>query len=43
VSDTPGPAPTAAPAFAQHTDEVLSSYGYSVSEVAALRERGVVR
>ena len=43
LSDTPGPAPTAAPVFAQHTDEVLSGYGYEAREIAALRDRGVVR
>ncbi|HEX6442827.1 MAG TPA: CoA transferase, partial [Stellaceae bacterium] len=42
LSDTPGPAPAPAPGFAQHTDEVLAAYGYSVDEIAALRERGVV-
>lgn len=41
-SDTPGPAPTAAPTFGQHSDEVLSGYGYSAAEIAAFRERGVV-
>jgi crotonobetainyl-CoA:carnitine CoA-transferase CaiB-like acyl-CoA transferase len=43
LSDTPGPAPTAAPIFAQHSDEVLAAYGYSAAEIATLRERGVVR
>ena len=43
LSNTPGPAPTAAPVFAQHTDEVLAAYGYSADEIAALRERGIVR
>jgi crotonobetainyl-CoA:carnitine CoA-transferase CaiB-like acyl-CoA transferase len=43
LSDTPGPTPAAAPAFGQHSDEVLAGYGYSAAEVAALRERGVVR
>jgi crotonobetainyl-CoA:carnitine CoA-transferase CaiB-like acyl-CoA transferase len=43
LSDTPGPAPTAAPTFAQHSDEVLAAYGYSAAEIATLRERGVVR
>jgi crotonobetainyl-CoA:carnitine CoA-transferase CaiB-like acyl-CoA transferase len=43
LSDTPGPVPTAAPIFAQHTDEVLAAYGYSAEEIAALRERGIVR
>jgi len=43
LSDTPGPVPTAAPIFAQHTDEVLAAYGYSAEEIATLRERGIVR
>jgi crotonobetainyl-CoA:carnitine CoA-transferase CaiB-like acyl-CoA transferase len=43
LSDTPGPSPTAAPTFGQHTDEVLGAYGYSAGEIAALRERGVIR
>ena len=42
-SDTPGPAPTASPTFGQHSDEILAGYGYSPAEIAALRERGVVR
>ncbi len=41
--DTPGPAPTASPMFGQHSDEILETYGYSAGEIAALRERGVVR
>ena len=43
LSDTPGPSPTAAPTFGQHSDEVLGDYGYSAGEIAALRERGVIR
>jgi crotonobetainyl-CoA:carnitine CoA-transferase CaiB-like acyl-CoA transferase len=42
-SETPGPAPTASPVFGQHSDEVLGAHGYSDAEIAALRERGVVR
>ncbi len=42
-ADTPGPAPTASPTFGQHSDEILETYGYSTGEIAALRERGVVR
>jgi crotonobetainyl-CoA:carnitine CoA-transferase CaiB-like acyl-CoA transferase len=34
--------PTPAPIFGQHSDEILASCGYSVEEIAALRERGVV-
>jgi hypothetical protein len=26
----------------QHSDEILAAYGYSVQDIAALRERGVV-
>src|SRR4029079_10074999 len=40
-SDTPGPAPTASPAFGQHSDEILATYGYSADEIASFRERGV--
>ena len=43
LSDTPGPEPTAAPTFGQHSDEILAGHGYSVAEIAALRDRGVVR
>src|SRR5438105_12154793 len=43
LSDTPGPAPTASPTFGQHSDEVLAGYGYSAVEIAALRQRGIVR
>jgi len=43
LSDTPGPTPTASPTFGQHSDEVLGGYGYSAAEIAALRDRGVVR
>jgi crotonobetainyl-CoA:carnitine CoA-transferase CaiB-like acyl-CoA transferase len=42
-ADTPGPAPTAAPIFGQHSDEVLAEFGFSTGEIAALRERGAVR
>ena len=42
-SETPGPAPTASPTFGQHSDEVLAAHGYSAAEIAAFRERGVVR
>jgi formyl-CoA transferase len=42
-SETPGPLPVAAPTFGQHSEEVLSGYGYSDAEIATLRQRGVVR
>ena len=42
-SETPGPAPRAAPVFGQHSDGVLAGYGYSEEEIAGLRGRGVVR
>ncbi len=42
-SDTPGPSPVAAPTFGQNSDEVLAAYGYPAEEIAALRERGIVR
>jgi formyl-CoA transferase len=42
-SDTPGPAPSAAPTFGQHGDEILAGYGYTSEDIAALRQRGVVR
>jgi crotonobetainyl-CoA:carnitine CoA-transferase CaiB-like acyl-CoA transferase len=35
-TDTPGPAPTAAPTFGQHSDEILTGCGYSAGEIAAL-------
>ena len=41
-SGTPGPAPTPAPTFGQHSDEILTGCGYSAEEIAALRQRGVV-
>jgi len=41
--ETPGPVPTAAPIFGQHTDEILALYGYSAGEIRVLRERGIVR
>ena len=42
-SETPGPASAAAPTFGQHSEDVLSGFGYSAAEIAALRERGVVQ
>ena len=41
-TDTSGPAPTPAPTFGQHSDEILTACGYSAEEIAALRRSGVV-
>jgi len=41
-SETPGPAPTPAPTFGQHSDEILTGCGYSAEEIAALRRLSVV-
>jgi len=43
LSETPGPAPTAAPVFGQHSDEILAGFGYSQDQIAALRACGAVR
>ncbi|MCK9487100.1 MAG: CoA transferase [Dehalococcoidia bacterium] len=43
LSRTPSRAQGPAPALAQHTAEVLRAAGVSDEEIAALRERGVVR
>ncbi len=42
LSRTPPSIRSRPPAAGEHTDEVLHEYGYSPSEIAALRERGVV-
>ncbi len=34
---------TAAPAYGEHTDQILREHGYSEDEVAALRDKKVVR
>ena len=39
---TPGPTPTPAPTFGQHSDEILIGCGYSAEEIALLRKREVV-
>ena len=38
----PGTAPTPAPTFGQHSDEILAGCGYSAAEIMALRQRRVV-
>lgn len=42
-ADTPGPAPTAAPLQGQHSDAVLTRFGFAAAEIAALRDSGAVR
>jgi formyl-CoA transferase len=42
-ADTPGPLPSPSPTFGQHSDEILARHGYSAAEIAALRDRGVVK
>jgi formyl-CoA transferase len=39
---TPALAPTPAPTFGQHSEEILTGCGYSAEEIVALRQRGVV-
>jgi formyl-CoA transferase len=43
MSETPLEAQSASPALGEHTDEILSSLGYSADDIAAMREKGVVR
>jgi len=42
LSATPGLEWGPAPAIGQHTDQVLSSYGFTPGEVAELRDKGVI-
>jgi crotonobetainyl-CoA:carnitine CoA-transferase CaiB-like acyl-CoA transferase len=42
-SDTPGPAPFAAPVLGQHSAAVLAQHGYSEQEIARLAELGVIQ
>ena len=41
-SSTSGPQPFAAPAFGQHSDEILKGFGYTKEDIVQLRRRGVV-
>jgi len=40
MSRTPADPTRPAPAFGEHTDEVLAEAGYSAKEIAAMRESG---
>jgi len=41
-AETPGPAPTAAPLYGQHSDAVLTRFGFAPADIQALREKGVI-
>ncbi|WP_395408769.1 CaiB/BaiF CoA transferase family protein [Pseudoduganella sp. UC29_106] len=41
--DAPPPAPFAAPALGQHSDQILAANGYSAEEIARLRALDVIR
>jgi formyl-CoA transferase len=43
MSETPLAVQGSSPALGEHSDEVLAALGYSAEEIAALRERGVIR
>jgi succinyl-CoA---D-citramalate CoA-transferase len=42
LTDTPGELEWVGPRLGEHTDEILTRLGYSVAEIAALRERKVI-
>ncbi len=42
LSETPGSVDTAAPVFGEHTSSILSEYGFSESEIAALVDEGAI-
>lgn len=41
--NAPAPAPFAAPALGQHSDQILAANGYSAEEISRLRTLGVIR
>ena len=43
LSETPGAIRNAAPTLGQHTDEILTDFGFSAAEVKNLREDGAVQ
>ena len=42
LSETPGEIATRPPTLGEHTDVVLAELGYDASEIAALREGGII-
>jgi crotonobetainyl-CoA:carnitine CoA-transferase CaiB-like acyl-CoA transferase len=42
LSETPGAYRRPAPLVGEHTDEILTSLGYTAAEIAALREERVI-
>ncbi|MCY4578611.1 MAG: CoA transferase, partial [Chloroflexi bacterium] len=42
LHDTPGSVRTPAPILGQHSEEVLDQYGYAESDIAALKDAGVL-
>ena len=42
LSDTPGSVRTPAPLLGQHTDDVLTEFGYTDADIAALRQSGAL-
>jgi formyl-CoA transferase len=43
LSETPGQLRTPAPTLGQHTDEVLTNFGYSPQEILKFRDTGIVK
>jgi crotonobetainyl-CoA:carnitine CoA-transferase CaiB-like acyl-CoA transferase len=41
-SETPGKVRTGAPLYGEHTGAILSAYGFSADEIAALQQKGAV-
>lgn len=42
-TETPGPAPYAAPAFGEHSEEILAQAGYDQNQIDRMKAEGVIR